>query len=35
MAVALSLDYRPAPEHPFTAAVDEAMAGYKWLIGRG
>jgi len=32
---ALSLDYRLAPEHPFPAAVDDAVAGYRYLLGRG
>lgn len=31
----LALDYRLAPEHPFPAAVDDAMAGYRWLLDQG
>ena len=31
----LALDYRLAPEHPFPAAVDDAVAGYRYLLGRG
>ena len=31
----LTVDYRVAPEYPFPAALEDAMAAYEWLLDRG
>ena len=31
----LAVEYRVAPEHPYPAALDDALRAYEWMLERG
>ena len=34
-ATVITVDYRVAPEHPFPAALEDALEAYEWLLEQG
>lgn len=34
-AMVVTIDYRVAPEYPFPAALDDAVAAYEWIVNQG
>lgn len=34
-AIVVNVEYRLAPEHPFPAAVDDALAAFRWTVEHG
>jgi acetyl esterase/lipase len=30
--VVVSVNYRHAPEHPYPAAIEDAMEGFRWVV---